>query len=156
MHYSSKIKMFLLGLLAVVIVTGCAGYGKIRPVFPEKDDSINISVLIENWQNYDIWRGGSSSARPSGILFDPKGDQRAIVADRWSKVEDRRSLLEAVRWLGASGEARSILFKILGPDDEFFGYVYTGSRHVPMRLINENTMYVYYLPHFSAKKGAKE
>ena len=82
-------------------------------------------------------------------MFDPKKDGKTLVpSDKWTKVEDQESVSEIVSWLQIHNFPGYFLrlYKILGPNDQLFGYLFTGWHHVVFKVVDERTLFVYGLP----------
>ncbi len=141
------------GLLLAFLISGCSwlkGYGKIRAQSgPGK--RVTIQELRENWHDYTIYYAGYhgklSIKHPSAVMFDPKKDDRVLVGDKWTKVDDQKTLSELISSI-QSHKARYYpsLWRILGPDDQFYGYLFSAWHHVPIKVVDEKTMWVYNLP----------
>lgn len=82
-------------------------------------------------------------------MFDPKKDSKMLTpSDRWTRVEGRESVTEVIRWLQVHNHPNYYLrlYKILGPDDQLYGYLFTGWHHVVFKVVDERTLFVYGLP----------
>lgn len=135
-------------LALVFLMCGCSwyrSYGKVREL-SRHEEKLTIQGLIENWQDYTIYYAGSSAQQPSAIMFDPKNDDRALVSDKWIRVEDQETLSELISWLEHSTRFPPRLQRILGPDDQFFGYFYSGWNHVVLKVVDERTLWASDLP----------
>jgi len=107
---------------------------------------MTIQELQENWDDYSIYYADWRSVGWTGaIIFDPKKDGKTLVGDKWMKVEDEETLSQVI----ASIEAKNRyprLYQILGPNDEFYGYMYLGpSRHfvtVTAKVIDSNSLWI--------------
>jgi hypothetical protein len=134
----------LFGLL-LFSVSGCAwqqNYGKLR-LQPYGKDRLTIENLLDNWTGYHIYYAGLEVYRPSALMFDPKeGERKLVPHEWWIKVEDKKTLIEIVDWLNFDKHFEPLIWRILGPNDAFFGYVYTAWTHVLIRVIDEKTLWV--------------
>lgn len=131
-----------------ILISGCSGYGKLkyRSQYREK---VTIQELIENSDDYHIHYSGYAINNSSGIMFDPKKDGKTLTpSDRWTSVEDRKRVTEVVSWLQLHNHPGYYLrlYKILGPDDQLYGYLFTGWHHVVFKVVDERTLFVYGLP----------
>ncbi|MBU2498938.1 MAG: hypothetical protein KKE57_08565 [Proteobacteria bacterium] len=135
----------MLGLFFASLISGCAGYGKLRPLSGQ-DRATSIEALEKNWEDHAVYWTGLSVGEPSGIMFDPKKDDRTLVNDKWTKVEDEKTLAEIISWIRINRDYPPLLWRILGPDDQFYGYMYTGWRFGLIREVDERTLYVHDLP----------
>jgi len=135
-------------LLSIWIMPGCLGlekYGSIRA--PGGQDATTIQTLIENWQEYHIYYAGLSYKSPSAIIFNPKQGDKRIVSEKWMPVTDQSVAVTIVKWLDSYINFPPYLSKILGPNGDFFGYVYTSAEmQVVVREIEPNTLFVEDIP----------
>ena len=78
-------------------------------------------------------------------LFDPKRNDKTLVADKWMKVEDQETLSQVITSIEAKNRYPR-LYQILGPNDEFYGYMYLGpSWHfvtVTAKVIDSNSLWI--------------
>ena len=148
MNIRRYISLSVTSLIFVFLMYGCAGYGKIRHL-SGAGDKLTVQELIENSNDYNIYYSGYDTNNPSGILFDPKRDNKTLVpSDRWIKVESRETASEIVSWIQVQDFPWYMpgLLSILDSDDQFYGYVFTGWNHVVTKVVDENTLVVYDLP----------
>ena len=145
MKAEKYVNLAVIGFVLIFLMSGCANYGKLR-LESGRAEKMTIQELQENWDDYNIyyadWR---SVGWTGGIIFDPKKDDKTLVADKWMKVEDEETLSQVV----ASIEAKNRyprLYQILGPNDEFYGYMYLGPRrdnvNVFAKVIGSNSLRV--------------
>jgi hypothetical protein len=117
---------------------GCAGIARFERESAETD---RIQELLRNRENYAvhaaIWPGNLVVA----LVFDPKSDERVILADGWTRVEKDLSSLAK----GMSAGTSPGLFSILGPDGQWFGYLYTFLPGLQTQVIDERTLRFYYV-----------
>ncbi len=137
--------MVLASILAMfALVAGCAGnYGNMRV---EDKGGMTVETLVNNSQNYNVWYGGNPGY-PVAVLFDPKTDGKTIkVADRWQSVTDQATINKYVQMVGMHGYGANIprIWKLLGPNDSVFGYVYTAATSLSINVVDANTMFVDY------------
>ena len=131
-----------IGLIMILHLIGCAGYGRIKQA-SMAGDPMTVQVLAENWQDYHISYSGFSIDRPLGLLFDPKNDDKTIVSDNWVKIADGKTISSVIGWMDTFGARRARLFRIYGADDQFYGYVYTFFTSVTTKQVEENTLSIY-------------
>ena len=134
--------------IGLALSTSCAEmetYGRLNPVYT-KTDGISLKTVMEHWQDYHIYYAGLSTENPSAVMFDPKGDDKKIISDKWILLEDKEKISEAVHWLSNSAYLNALFYKIIGPDDQIYGYMYTAWNHVYMKLVEKNTLWVDDLP----------
>jgi len=144
-----KSRNFLYSLLIVIVLVfliyGCAqlkGYGKIR-VLPRHEEKISLQELETNWQDYTIYYAGLSVGTAAGIMFDPKNDDKILTGDKWIKVEDKETLSALIGWIRTYIQFDPRLWRIVGPGDQFYGYLFCACSHVVIKSVDETTMYVY-------------
>ncbi|NVM25759.1 MAG: hypothetical protein HWN70_07570 [Desulfobacterales bacterium] len=142
------VHLAMLGLVWVFLLSGCSGYGKLRP-HAREGMRVGVEELKENWSDYIIHYAEGYGGKPAAIMFDPKEGNKTLVCKKWIKVDDKETLLELLEWIQQSVRYTPRLWRILGPDDEFYGYMLSTRDHVVMKVIGDNTMYVYDLdpPH---------
>jgi hypothetical protein len=117
----------MVSLTLMFILAGCAtsgNWGKLRAEYRHGD--MTIQKLVDNWQDYKILYAGLSVKSPAAIMFDPKEDDKIVLGDKWMEVKTKKDVSDIVMWLRAETGFPSALYRILGPNDELFGYVYTG------------------------------
>jgi hypothetical protein len=130
-------------MLAVLVAAyGCANYGAIKPAHNE----MTIEMLLNNWKDFDVSWTGLSLAEPTALMFDPKGNGKKLVGDIWHPVESKQSLIDFVGWLKANQTYYPSVWRILGPDGQFYGYLYTGCRLAAVKPVNKTTVWVYGIP----------
>lgn len=130
---------------ATTLMAGCVtnfGYGRIQAA----DRGNSVQDLVNNWQDYHVTYSGLYVNRPSGLMFDPKHDDRELVGNNWRPVQDPATLNEILSSLESNDIYRPRLLRILGPDRTLYGYVYTGWHHVVARPVDPRVMRVLDLP----------
>jgi len=140
-------------LLLVFLTSGCSwlkGYGKLR-LQSRHEEKVTIQELKDNWDDYTIYYAGYygrlSIKHPSAVMFDPKKDDRVLVGDKWTKVEDQETLSRLI----SSIQSQKAMYyprlrRILGPDDQFYGYMFTALHQAVIKVVDDRTMWVYNLP----------
>jgi hypothetical protein len=131
-----------LGLLFLVcclcFILGCAGIASFERESGEAD---RIQELLRNQESYAayaaIWPGSMVVA----LVFDPKSDERAILADGWKRVE--KDLFSSVKGMSAGTSPR--LFSVFGPDGQSFGYLYTFLPGLQTQVVDQRTLRFYYV-----------
>ena len=145
MNAEKHVNLAVIGFVLIFLMSGCANYGKLR-LESGRAEKMTIQELQENWDDYSIyyadWR---SVGWTGGMIFDPKKDDKTLVGDKWMKVEDKETLSQVI----ASIEAKNSyprLYQILGPNNEFYGYMYLGPRrdnvNVFAKVIDSNSLRV--------------
>jgi len=138
--------------LVTLIIFSCGSwsnnYGKLR-MLTKGQNEVTIQDLIDKWEDYNIYYSdkydGFSARSPLGIMFDPKNNDTVLVGDRWKKVEDQETLIEMTQWIFPTTQYEPWLNEILGPDGRFFGYLYYSYGFATIKVVDNNTMYVFNL-----------
>jgi hypothetical protein len=140
-------KCFLvLPLLLVFSLLSCSGnYGRLVAQWRPEDEN-TIRDLAGDWGKYLVYYAGPSTSFPSAVMFDPKEDGRKLVPDKWVPVTDRAQLNEIVEWLEFRPIFRPVLFRILGPDGNPYGYLYSYKTDVLIKVTGDNTLWVSDMP----------
>ena len=139
---------FLVAVGLVLALSGCATYTGARSQMVY-GNRITVQGLVKDWQNHNIYFTGHGRGHPSAVLFEPKDDDRAIIADRWWKVETYEVLADLVDSIQRQlpiGFYYPRLLELVGPDNHRYGYALTSWDHVVVKLIDDRTMVVYDLP----------
>lgn len=144
MHKNNYLNIFL--IVIILSISGCSqyfkGYGKTRILSGAKGE-VTIQDLIENWDDYDIYYAGLDARSPLGVMFDPKNNDSSLKGDRWKKIINQKELLETIKWLCTTADNHQPDLRIiLGPDAQFFGYMYHSHGYIVLKKIDEKTMYV--------------
>jgi len=113
-----------------------------------KGNKVTIEMLEKKWEDYVIRYAGLSVGNPAGIMFDPRNDMRTLTGDKWIKVEDKDTLSELIGWMKTYTEFNPQIWRILGPDNEFFGYLFypaylMHADKIVIRAVDDTTMYIY-------------
>lgn len=141
-NYQNSI--LLLFSVFLIFMHGCMSpkeYGGIRPV-SSPENTVTIAEIIKGWQNYSIYYADVNPAYPSAILIDPKGDELRLTNDRWVPVKKQDELIELIKWIDMDIDSPPDLLAVLGPDEQVFGYLYTGWHHVLIKLVDSTTLWV--------------
>jgi hypothetical protein len=102
---------------------------------------MTIEMLQKNWQDYFIYKDGPFGGVPIAVMFDPKNDDKTLPNHRWDKIEDTKSLSDTISWIKTKTEIPHVL-RIMGPNDQLFGYVYTYNESIPLHVINNKKIFV--------------
>ena len=136
-------------IIAGLVVSGCTyistNYGKIKNLTGAREKEVTIDVLIENWEDYDIYYDGLGVKHSLGIMFDPKENNTKLTGDAWKKVEDQKTLKEIVRWIQPTTLHDTWLAELLDPDDRFLGYLYYSGGPASLKKIDDSTFYMHNL-----------
>jgi hypothetical protein len=143
-----KILFYILLLSLSFCFAGCGSYGKLRLESGPRE-TMRIHQLEETWQNYNILFTGVEPNVPSAIIFDRKDDDREIIGERWWDLKDHKILSETIGRIEAQvpvGPYYPRLWKMLGPDEHLYGYMFTAWDSAVMNVGDNKTMKVRDLP----------
>ena len=137
---------FLLVLTILFFVSGCSNYGRLKFQNKTESDAL-LQELSANSQQYTIHYHGNSEKIVSGILFDPKDDHKTIKPEGmlWKTTESPQTvadIIDSIRRGDFPGYFPS-LYKIVGPEGIFFGYLYTGWSYLVVKPVDPDTVRVY-------------
>ncbi len=137
-------------ILILAFIMGCSGnYGKLSKQ-TGTEDKMTLAELRENWEEYTIYYSYRWDSRPSAIMFDPKNNDKKLVGDSWYKIEDQEALSETIRTIQQQYDYAKVEI-IEGPDNKFFGYMYYPYwLHIPVKIVDERTLYVSTLPPYKS------
>jgi len=137
-------------ILIFALVMGCSGtYGKISKQ-TGSGDKVTLAELKDNWGDYDVYYGMRSGRRASAIMFDPKDNGTKLAGDSWIKIEDQDTLNAKIKEIEVQYNYARVSI-IEGPDNQVFGYMYYPSHlHVPVKVVDEQTLYVSTLPPYKS------
>ncbi len=103
----------------VLIINGCGPVPRIKPQ-RGLNERISLQELVQNWEDYDILYAGWSVTDLYGIMFDPKDNDMKLGGNRWKKIEDQDT---REKIFGQVSDKTRYPSRIVGPDDEFYGYI---------------------------------
>jgi hypothetical protein len=139
----------------VLFLAGCStfdSYGKLKSNYAAGDE-MTIGVLEELWEEYTVYYAGCCGypiEHPSAVMFDPKGDDKQLVGTKWRKIETKYRLSKAIRAIKGSPRIANfypILYQIIDPEGEVYGYMYTSWKYVYMEPLDDNSMRVLNIPY---------
>jgi hypothetical protein len=137
--YLALIIAFLLS-----ITSGCATtqqYGKLGYA-QTTEPKMTLEQLVENWKDYDIYYSGVHDKYVYGVMFDPKDDERKLVGHEWwEPVETQEDLSELILWINVL-PFEPMLWKILDPDNQLYGFIYTLRHPVMIKVVDNQTLWV--------------
>jgi hypothetical protein len=135
---------FTCALFFMLFISGCAvmdNYGRLS--MQQKGDRVTPEDLAQAWDRFNVYYTGYSVENPSAIVFDPKGDERTLHMHRWwTPVKDEKTLRVVMKWLGLRKEYDPVVYRILGPKGDFYGYMYTAWTHVTIKVVSDHTLWV--------------
>jgi len=133
------LSLCLLVFTGFLIISGCSGFAKIRSI-PGYEQQVGFKELEKNWKSYDILYTGLSDNRPEAVLFITKAEDRFIEAKTWKRITDQESLSKVIDLIRLGSRYSPGLWKIQGPDDNAFGYVFSGRRDITIKMVDKNTL----------------
>lgn len=139
------IYMNTIAVVALLLIAGCATLRNTAQLgTPEVNNQIvTVQDLVKNWEAYSIYYAGISDDTPTAILFDPKNDDKALAGKRWEKVEDQKLLTSMIDFVERYTQFDPRLYGIVGPDQQVYGYVFSPTNEVYMKVADGKTIYVY-------------
>ena len=125
---------------------GCSSSAKLVRS-DDAGDGLNIRTLEKNWEAYTIYhtRTGGTHYGNVALLFDPKDDDRTLIARRWTRIEDKKTLSSIIDNMDRRGY-RPGMYNIVGPNGIDYGYLYAVRRWLITKVESETTMHVYDFP----------
>jgi hypothetical protein len=109
-------------------------------------DTVTIQDLEERCRDYVIHYADIYIIGPAVIIFDPKGDGKTVRSDNWINVRSQETLSKAIKNVQRGLSPK--LYRILGSDDRFYGYVFYAYKHsetevyVSIKSFDANTLKV--------------
>ena len=80
----------VMGLIWALVISGCASHGRLR-VQSRSGIAAAVEDIKENYDKFVIHANEWPAGEVSAIVFDPKGDNRTIENDGWTKVTSREA-----------------------------------------------------------------
>ena len=127
--------------ISLFFIAGCAplkGSGKIWT-----EHKVTIRDLERDWKDYAVYYAGLSEENAAALMFDFKNDDRKLLGKRWTEVKDKKTLSMIIGWIQTYTRYGPSVWKILGPDNHLFGYVFAPQTPITMKVIDDHTLYVY-------------
>ncbi len=141
MKMTNKRYFVVLICLSLFFISGCAllkGSGKIWA-----ERKVTIQDLEKNWNDYAVYYAGLSEENAAALMFDFRNDDRKLLGKAWTEVKDKKTLSKIIGWIQTYTRYDPSVWKILGPNDQLYGYVFAPRTHILMRVIDDHTLYVY-------------
>ena len=147
MGTKKNVCLVLISFLVLLLFGGCATLrsGGVSSVIGPHGETITLQELKRNWDAYDIYYAGVSDDGPNALFFDPKNDGKTLSGKTWEKVEDRELLPGMIDFIRNLNEFDPRLYSIVGPDHQVYGYVFSPTNEVYLKVIDGKTIYVYYV-----------
>lgn len=144
MNLKKCLYFYLFAVLLTGLTLGCSTttqYGKLG--YPQTEEpKMTLDQLLKDWQDYNIYYSGVWEGHIYGVMFDPKNDDRELVGHEWwSPVETQEDLWQMVRLINVY-TMEPQLWKIMSPDDQLHGYLYTLRHPVIVKVIDDQTLWV--------------
>lgn len=145
MEINRRLCPVLITVLALFLFGGCATLrsGGAASIIGPNGEAVTLQDLVKNWEAYDIYYAGISDDTPSALLFDPKNDDKALSGKRWEKVEDQKLLASMIDFIQRYINFDPRLYSIVGPDHQVYGYVFSPTNEVYLKVVDAKTIYVY-------------
>jgi hypothetical protein len=144
-------------LLLVFILISCAGHGKLSLV-SRNETKPTLDDLLANTDAYTVHYHGNSEKLVSGLLFDPKNDNRQIRPEGalWNEVTDAEVIASIAKIILSANEPHYFphLYQITDPGGNFYGYLITGWTGLVIKPVDEQTVRIYGLkgpPEYEAR-----
>jgi hypothetical protein len=147
MNTKKRISLATILFVLLFLMPGClSSFGKVRSQ-SGNGERMTIDDLERNWTDYTVHYAGMSPNRPLGVMFDPKNDDKTLLPgsnDRWKKIEDKQTLSDVIGWIKVQDSTgyNPMLYRVLGPDDQFYGYLFSGRSDVIIEVFDDRTMFV--------------
>ena len=128
-------------VLVAFLIPGCSmlkGSGKIWA-----EHKVTIRDLERDWNDYAVYYAGLSEKNAAALMFDFKNDDRKLLGKRWTEVKDKKTLSTIIGWIQTYTRYDPSVWKILGPNNHLFGYVFAPQTPITMKVIDDRTLYVY-------------
>jgi len=122
-------------------IYGCVASGKYGRLTLAGSD-MTIKQLVTHWEDYHVSYAGVNKNTANAILFDPKGDDKVITLHKfWAPVKDKSEVSEIIDWMGPVS-SRAALYKIMGPGEQVFGYIYMLRASPLIKVVDERTLWI--------------
>lgn len=133
-------------LLAFFVLISCAGHGNMSLV-PRNETDALLDDLLSRTDQYVVHYHGNSQKLVSGILFDPKDDDRHIRPEGalWYAIDDAQAIAAIVNIILTTDEPRYFpnVYNVTHPDGDVYGYIITGWTGLVVKPVDERTLRIY-------------
>lgn len=144
MHRGFVSRFTILLAALIIFVSSCAvmdKYGKLSP--QQESPRLTPEDLAQNWKKCNVYYTGYSPENPFAIIFEPKADNRTLHVHRWwTPVKDEKTMREVMKWLGLRKERDPVVYRIVAPNGDLYGFMYTAHAHVTIKVISDNSLWV--------------
>jgi hypothetical protein len=146
-HFAKRFKYMVLAALSIwLIISGCASYGKLSLVPRHETDAL-VEDLLTRTDQYVVHYHGNSQKLVSGILFDPKDDERQLRPEgaMWQAISDPEAIAVIVFTILTASEPGYFpnVYQVTDPEGAFYGYLITGWTGLAVEPVDEQTLKVY-------------
>ena len=135
-----------IALSLIFFMAGCASHGKLS-VAPKDEHDALLADLAAHTDQYVVHYHGNSEKIVSGILFDPKNDDKNIRPEGvlWEEVSSSETIAGVIDSIERNDYPGYIprLFRILGPEEDIYGYLFTGWSYLVIKPVDEQTLRVF-------------
>lgn len=107
---------------------------------PHRDKGEILEDLKKNRTAYSISYGGGSVGLTSALIFDPRDDGRRLTGNRYVAVEDKETLERLISVIESYLIFTPTLYRIYGPEGEFFGFVFTAHYRPFPGMVDDRTL----------------
>jgi hypothetical protein len=129
-----------------VALTSCASQGKLSLVDRNETNAL-LDDLLTHTEQYTVHYHGNTQKLVSGILFDPKDDNRYIRPEGalWRDVTDAQVIASIVDIILTSNEPKYFpnVYRVTDPEGNYYGYLITGWTGLVIKPVDEQTLKVY-------------
>lgn len=138
--YPNLAVLAIAGLACLSFLYACPKYGSVQ-LLSDGGQTVTVGELQKSRQDYVVYYSGWPGDYPVAMIFDPKGDDRTLICEAWIQVLDEERLDRVINRIKTRYEPR--LYKILGPDGQFYGYLFSGTGNLYLRSVDERTIRVF-------------
>jgi len=125
-------------------------YGSVQSV-PPGGERITFQKLKERFHDYHISWSGTQETNVIAYLFDPKDDDRRITTHEWwTPVVSEKEMSDLWIFGHGAGDHTPEVYRITGPDNTFYGYLYTSWYYVwesiNINKIDDTSLWIDFIP----------
>ena len=157
MHIRICLRVAAMG--AALSVVSCLGmYGRLTSL-KAAGDTTTIRELLRDRARYHVSFAGRSPSLPTALFFDPREEGGTVRFHRdWYTVKSPSLMEETVRWLELDDRFPVSLYRVIGPDGRFYGYMYTNDFTVRIQqdgdgIIRIGSMHPTHVDHLGSFPG---
>lgn len=136
----------IVALPILLIISGCAGYGKLT-LTPKSETDALLDDLLSRTDQYVVHNYGNNQKLVSGILFDPKEDTKHIRLEdaMWQEISDAQAIASIANIILTTDEPHYFpnVYQVTDPEGNFYGYLITGWTGVVIKPVDDQTVKVY-------------